>query len=120
MMDASQVEKACVEKGLDAPRVTKAQIDALMASLTYKVTTIPGTTVTVCAALMPDGYMVGIGYSACVSPANFNEEIGNGVAARNAKADAEKNLWQMEGYVLRHVLKGTALLAGFPALRESE
>lgn len=119
MMDSKQVEQMCVDKGLDAPRVTRDQIEALKATITVKVQRVEGTNVMVAVALLPDGFMVGYGFSACVSGTNFDEEIGRGVSTRNAMADAEKTLWAFEGYLLRHTIANTPRPLG-EVLREGE
>lgn len=102
-MDAfsREIEQEIKDKGLTAPRVELAQIEALLATVTVKTQRVEGTNVIFGAALLPDGYMLGSGYSACVSDANFNEATGVKIATRNALADAEKKAWQLEGYLLR-------------------
>lgn len=84
-----------------APRVTPAEIDALCADLTIRTHHFPGTTAIVAAAVLPDGFVVATGYSACISPANFKAEIGERIAGDNARAAARSKLWELEGYVLR-------------------
>lgn len=90
-------------KGLTAPRVTKAQIDALMAALTFATHVAPGTTTTVAIA-SSDGFTVGLGMSACVSAENFDAEIGAKIAIENATAIAREKLWELEGYRLKRQL----------------
>lgn len=64
-----------------------------------------GTTVTVAVALAPDGFMLGLGFSACVDPAEMDPAIGIEVATENALKDAEEKIWQLEGAKLREKLK---------------
>jgi hypothetical protein len=40
------------------------------------------------------------GESACASPENYNQEIGNRVARENA----ESKVWMLEGYLLKEKL----------------
>jgi len=90
-------EKEIVEKGLNAPRVTEAQIDECVVDEKYHV--FPGTTTTVCCLTLRNGYSV-IGESACASWNNFNEELGRKIARDNARG----KIWALEGYLLRSKL----------------
>ena len=81
-------------------RVTKEQIDAIMADVTYHVYRIPETTTTVAVAFDKDGFSLSVGMSACVDPANFNEELGAQYACENAAEKAVEKLWELEGYRL--------------------
>ena len=47
---------------------------------------------------MTNGFVIGSGFSACVNPADYNQELGEKYAIERALADAENNLWQCEGY----------------------
>lgn len=51
------------------------------------------STTTVCFLTLKNGFVV-TGQSACIDPANFNEEIGRTVAYD----DAFDKLWELEGY----------------------
>lgn len=62
----------------------------------------PGTTLTVCALTLRNGYHV-TGESAAASPANFDEELGRKIARKNAR----DRIWALEGYLLRSKLAGT-------------
>lgn len=55
----------------------------------------PGSTLTTCRLVLRNGFSV-TGESACVSPENFNVELGQQIARRKA---AEK-IWELEGYLL--------------------
>lgn len=93
-----------------APRVTAERIDALVASLTYETARVPNTTSTIATARLPNGFVAAIGHSACVSPANFDADLGKKLAITDAGKKARDALWQFEGYVLAQQLaaKGAA------------
>lgn len=99
------VEAMIKDKGLTAPRVMPKAIDALVASLIYKVVRFEGTTLMVAAAFLPSGFEVGTGKSACASPENFNAEIGEKIAVDNARDAARQKLWELEGYALHKALE---------------
>ena len=86
-------------------KVTKEQIDAIMDGVVYYVHQIPDTTTTIAVAFDKDGFSLGIGMSACVDPANFNEELGNQYACEDAEKKATAKLWELEGYRLAKSLK---------------
>ena len=81
------------ENDFPAPRVTSEHIDACIASVEYH--RLPNTTVTICSLNLVNGFSVR-GESACVSPENFNEELGQSIAFRNAR----DKIWPLEGYLL--------------------
>lgn len=100
-MNDEQVEKYIEEKGLDAPRVTAAQIDAMMKQVWVHTHVVPNTTTTVATAiLVPSGFTLGVAFSACVSKANFDEELGAKIATGKVEAIAKDKLWELEGYLL--------------------
>lgn len=90
--------------GLTAPRVTLAQIDALVDSLSFHTYVIPGTTTTVAAAIGPGDFVVALGTSAAVSPENFREQLGRDAAIAKARAKARDKLWELEGWRLKRNL----------------
>jgi hypothetical protein len=96
----ASVEAELKTKGLNAPRLTPTFIDATIHSEYYHV--IPGTTVTVCALTLQNGYVV-IGKSAAASADNFDEGIGR----RIARDDARNQIWALEGYLLREKLSAS-------------
>ena len=96
-MSETEIENEIQAKGLNAPRLTPAQIDAAIVSEQYHV--FPGTTMTVCALTLRNGYIV-IGESAAASPENFDEAIGRKIARENAR----NKIWALEGYLLREKL----------------
>jgi len=95
--DEAAIEAEIQAKGLDAPRLTPAQIDAAIAGEDYHV--FPGTTLTVCALILRNGFVV-TGESAAASPENFDQEIGRKIARDNAR----QKIWALEGYLLRERL----------------
>src|SRR5882672_7084986 len=92
--DEQAIEKEIQAKGLNAPRLTPEMIDAAIMSEAYYL--FPGTTMTVCALTLRNGFQV-VGESAAASPENFNEEIGRKIA----RSKARDRIWQLEGYLLR-------------------
>lgn len=95
--DEAAIEKEINDKGLNAPRLTPSHIDAQIVNEQYHV--FPGTTMTVCALTLRNGYIV-IGESAAASPANFDAEIGRKIARDGAR----NKIWGLEGYLLRSKL----------------
>jgi hypothetical protein len=100
------IEQNIVDAGLDAPRVTLAEIDAKMSNLAYERWIVPNTTTTVVVAIMPDGFVVGVGKSAAVSKDNFNADIGVKIATADCERNARDKLWELEGYALKQSLNG--------------
>lgn len=92
--DEQAIEKEIQDKGKTAPRLTPDDIDAAITAEAYHV--FPGTTLTVCALTLRNGYQV-TGESAAVSLENFDEEIGRKIARENAR----NKIWQLEGYLLK-------------------
>lgn len=95
--DEKQIEKEIQSKGLNAPRLNPDMIDATIVSEQYHV--FPGTTMTVCALTLRNGYLV-TGESAAASPENFDQAIGRKIARDNAR----NKIWALEGYLLRESL----------------
>jgi hypothetical protein len=115
------VEQEIQRKGLTAPRVTPADIEANIASEHY-FTAANGVTgaeyddvenehrefsippaalglLTICVLVLRNGFTV-TGESACASPENFNAELGRKIARQNAVA----KMWPLMGYALREQL----------------
>lgn len=103
-MNDNAFEKEIVAKGLTAPRITAGEIDALCGSLTVKAQRIDGTCSCVALAILPNGFTVAVGHSACVSPENFKLDIGLRIATQNALVQAREKLWELEGYALKKQL----------------
>ncbi|WP_035976764.1 Gp49 family protein [Bradyrhizobium sp. th.b2] len=91
------IEAELKTKGLNAPRLTPDAIDATITGESYHV--FPGTTMTVCALTLRNGFIV-IGESAAASPENFDAAIGRRIARDNAR----NKIWALEGYLLRSKL----------------
>jgi hypothetical protein len=58
-----------------------------------------GLKTTICFIILSNGFEI-VGTSACVDPANFNQEIGEKIA----RDDAINKLWSLEGYLLQQKL----------------
>ena len=85
-------------------RVSAAEIKAICDTLTAKFHVFEGTTTTVCALFMGDGWMLATGTSACVAAANFDEQLGRDIAYGEAMQTAINKLWELEGYLLKQEL----------------
>jgi hypothetical protein len=109
------IEKEIHHKGLTAPRVTPECIEEVIVG-EYYFTASDGVTgnnggegshvylsaldlLTFCVLVLRNGFTV-TGESACVSPENFDEEIGRKVA----RVNAVNKIWQLEGYLLKQKL----------------
>lgn len=105
-MNDQAIEQEIKAKGLIAARVTLAQIDALMARVTYIGGRVGETTSTVVHAFLDGTFLLASGHSACVSVENFDAELGIKMATRQAETKARDQLWLLEGYALRTRLAG--------------
>lgn len=101
--DEAALEHEIQRKGLNAPRLTPDHIVKQIKNVDYYV--FPGTTLTVCALTLQNGFIV-TGESAAASPENFDAEIGRKIAYDNARS----KIWAFEGYMLRSALTGYHLL----------
>jgi hypothetical protein len=97
MIDEKKISEMIEAKGMTAPKLSPAQIDAKIENAAYYV--FPGTTLTVCALTLSNGF-IATGTSAAASPENFDEEIGRTIAFKNAR----EKIWELEGYLLREKL----------------
>lgn len=88
------IEAEIQAKGLTAPRLTPADIDACIVYEHYYVW--PDTTATSCMLTLKNGYGV-FGESAAVSAQNFDAELGRKIAKDNAR----NKIWTLEGYRLK-------------------
>lgn len=95
--DEASVEAEIVAKGKTAPRLNPSHIDAQIVGEAYHV--FPGTTLTVCALTLRNGFHV-VGESAAASPENFDAELGRRISRDNAR----NKIWALEGYLLRSKL----------------
>lgn len=113
MSTEAQIESEIQAKGLTAPRVTPADIEANIASEHYftaaggvygaACAVVPVTQslclLTFCVLTLRNGFTV-TGESACASPENFDAELGRKIARENAK----QKIWPLMGYQLRERL----------------
>lgn len=104
MSNDASIEHQIRQLGLTAPRITPAQVDALVQDLSYHTYVVPGTTTTIAAAIDPAGFVVALGTASCVSPENFNEALGRNAAISKATSAARDELWKLEGYRLKRNL----------------
>jgi hypothetical protein len=96
-MSEKEIEQEIQEKGLNAPRLTPDLIDSVIADKTFHV--FGDTCLTVCCLTLKNGFTV-TGESACASPENFNQEIGEKIAFEQAR----NKIWMLEGYLLKQKL----------------
>lgn len=103
-MDDNKTEQAIIKAGLTAPRIFPENINQLHSTVVYVDSQPSGCTSSYCHAFLPgkDGKMFSLatGHSACVSPENFNPQIGKDVAFNKASLAAKDKLWELEGYAL--------------------
>ena len=96
-LNEQQIEQEIQDRGLNAPRLSPDKIDAVIAKADYYV--FPDSMLTVCCLTLRNGFTV-TGESACVSPANFNAELGQKIAYGHAR----NKIWALEGYALKEKL----------------
>lgn len=103
-MTDQQIENEIQAKGLTAPRVTPADIEAeIVAEYTFVADSAlqeapihPSVKLlTFCVLVLRNGFTV-TGESACASPENFDAEIGRKIARQNAVA----KIWPLLGFRL--------------------
>ena len=113
-----QMEQEIQIKGLTAPRVTPADVEAAIVAEHYFTAaegaglppkegvdyvppraTSPLDLLTFCVLILRNGFTI-TGESYCVTPENFDAELGRKVARRNA---VEK-IWPLMGYALKESL----------------
>lgn len=90
----ADIEQEIQEKGLNAPRLTPADIDAAIVSETFTV--LPSGKAMVCELTLRNGFTVR-GESACVSKENFDTELGQKISRQNAR----NKVRILEGYLLQ-------------------
>lgn len=99
--DDSAIETEIQAKGLTAPRITPADLEAAIAHTEYvKHVSYSGQVLRWAVLTTHNGYAVAGRPSVAVSPANDDEEIGCKVARENAKQE----LWPLLGYALKQKL----------------
>lgn len=122
-MKENDIEKEIKDKGLTAPRVTPDRIENVIVSEHYftandgelgayrnnddvykgsrpndlSIQALP--LLTFCVLVLENGFTV-TGESACASPENFDAELGQKIARKNAT----DKIWALEGYLLRQHL----------------
>ncbi len=126
MNDDQAIEEEIQAKGLNAPRVTPADIEANIAAEIYStgldcaaeaagdargvfnrikpdvdLTVVNDSLrlLTFCVLVLRNGFTV-TGESACASPENFGAEIGRKIA----RANAVQKMWPLMGYALKEKL----------------
>jgi hypothetical protein len=105
MTSEQKIESEIQEKGLNAPRLTPDLIDAAIKIEQYHV--FAGSQLTVCCLTLQNGFTV-VGESACVSPENFDANIGKKIAFGKAR----DKIWAFEGYALKQrIFEGNATSA---------
>lgn len=119
-MNDNDIEKEIQAKGLTAPRITPADIEANIASEHYFTAAdgvrgddwdkylnseaclderSPLNLLTFCVLVLRNGFTV-TGESACASPENFDAELGRKIARQNAV----NKIWPLMGYELKQRL----------------
>ena len=78
----ASIEAELKTKGMTAPRLKPEEIDTQIVSDAFYV--FPGTTLTICALTLRNGYIV-TGESAAASPESFDAAIGRRIARDNAR-----------------------------------
>lgn len=127
MSEDKVIEDVILAKGLTAPRITPADIEASIAGEYYFTAwegaqlaywgdsdpenpksaegepdrNGPLSLLTFCVLVLRNGFTV-TGESACASPENFDAEIGKKIARTNAV----NKVWPLMGYELRSKLAG--------------
>ena len=113
-MNDQTIEQEIQAKGLTAPRVTPADIEANIVDSNYFTAADgirganelecergnPLTLLTFCVLVLRNGFTV-TGESACASPENFDAEIGRKIARQNAV----QKVWPLMGYALKEQLQ---------------
>lgn len=116
-MNDQAIEQELQDKGLTAPRVTVKDIKANIVSEHYFTAAdgiqagivagykYPGPLdmLTFCVLVLKNGFTV-TGESACVSPENFDADIGRKVA----REKAIEKIWPLMGYALKQRLHDEA------------
>ena len=119
-MNDQQIEQEIQAKGLTAPRVTPADIEANITSEFYFTAAdgVEGASghrpnsvragtalglLTFCVLVLRNGFTV-TGESACASPENFDAELGRKIARQNAV----QKIWPLLGFALKERLHEAA------------
>lgn len=117
-MTDNKIEQEIQAKGLTAPRITPADIEANIVQEHYftaadgchcvyqggpefQACAVSLGMLTFCVLVLRNGFTV-TGESACASPENFDAEVGRKIA----RANAVNKVWPLMGYELRSKLAG--------------
>ena len=92
-MNSSQMQIFNTEPNFPAPRVTETDVDAAIRFDDYQVLRDGRTTI--CTLVLDNGFTVR-GESSCVSIANFDADVGQRIAYKNAR----DKVWQLLGFRL--------------------
>lgn len=120
-MTDNEIEQEIQAKGLTAPRITPADIEANIDSEHYftggegvagrcyrEISTLHSPLqlelLTFCVLVLKNGFTV-TGESACASRENFDKEVGRKIA----RANAVNKVWPLMGYVLKEQLHNATL-----------
>ncbi|WP_130908296.1 Gp49 family protein [Pseudomonas sp. Sample_16] len=121
-MNDQAIEQEIQAKGLTAPRITPADLQANIVGEYFftaangvqaafseqdELTRLTGAhgelaLLTFCVLVLRNGFTV-TGESACASPENFDAEVGRKIARQNA----EQKVWPLMGYALKQQLHET-------------
>lgn len=83
--------------------VTPEQVEGIISNSNINVSTILGKC-TVVTAELPNGFIL-VEDSACVDPANYNEEIGKEICMQRIR----NKVWELEGYKLQSKVSGLSI-----------
>lgn len=82
-------------------KITPDHIGELMGRVTVHTSYAPHPTPHVIAvAWLDEKFYLGMAISKAVDPANFNIELGMEYSEKDAREEAKKKLWELEGYKL--------------------
>ncbi len=109
-MTDDKIEQEIQDKGLTAPRITPADLEANIAGeFSFTVgnaaralqcpVSEAADLLTICVLTLKNGFTV-TGESACASPENFDAELGHKIARQNAV----NKVWPLMGYALKERL----------------
>lgn len=87
-----------------APKVDEENVNKIVGSCEAHFWIVPGTTTTIAVLVNPAGFVLGIGFSNCVSKENFDPVAGEMYALKDAEDKARAAVWSGEGYVLARAL----------------
>lgn len=96
-MNEHAIEAEIQSKNLNAPRLSPELIDSRIQKAQYYV--FSDSLLTICCLTLRNGFTV-TGESACVSPENFDADLGRKIAFSHAR----DKIWALEGYALKERL----------------